>query len=203
MNLFICMNPKCGNVSDFHTVISGLDTNKEFPNMLQDDMLGKGGVRINIATIKPITVWKDPNDILMLCNECNTGVKSNPLKIAPTLNDIAVAKESVYNMITPYDHPKGKIVPDETSGRYRVVTEEEFDEYVSKRKKYTEFMHGVMTVVPEARNMLYPRRNVKTDTSDKRVKIKLAEYRRQWKQAKRDKDVVKVRLLKDKMNSLL
>jgi len=122
MSLFLCEN--CGCIENTNLVHANVDTNPAYPNMWLMDMQGHGGhvVDLSMVIISETTNnesikknIKQPDEILMLCSECNTGLWHGEFeRVLGTDNEKAIAKLSKYNAITPYDHPEGSLIKDDT-----------------------------------------------------------------------------------------
>jgi hypothetical protein len=127
MSLFICQ--KCGcientalcsgdyvptiynatvdNVDDFHPHMGGM----EMDGHADEDIIVNG------------KVWKTKDQIMRLCSECNTGTWHGQFnKNQASKEDLAVAKYSKFNMITPHDHEDGCLMETSRgSGDYQVI----------------------------------------------------------------------------------
>lgn len=207
MSLFVCMNPDCQCVENTNLVSKNIGSNDNYPNMHLMDMQGHGDEIIYSGE----SFLKHPEDILMLCAFCNTGVHHNEFpREKASEESLKLAKISKYNAITPMDHPDGSIVKNENSewgnaDEYRLATPDEMTEYVNIRKQGKSALtkiFGLAASLGIDLPSLTSSNKVDQSPSEKKRKMLFAEYRRQWKQAKKDKDMEKVKRFKSKMDSL-
>ncbi len=133
MSLFVCMRPDCNNIENTSLVTAKVGINNKFPNMYQSEMMGTSSKTSRYANGDFI---KHKEDIMMLCCECNCGVTHNEFEYSKaTKEELALAKTSKYNMITPYDHDDTIIKDYMSPHGYRLkTTEDRVDESVRKRK---------------------------------------------------------------------
>lgn len=118
MSLFVCMECKC--IENSNLVHHGVDKDLSKPNMWLMDMQGCGShiVTTNLEVVERTAFYnkgsvKEPEDILMLCSECNTGTWHGEFdKDIASYEELAMASFSKYNMITPYDHKDGILIKD-------------------------------------------------------------------------------------------
>lgn len=109
MSLFMCDH--CGNIENSNRVNDDIvksDYEVSFrdnlyPNMSRTEMEGHGKRLIYTGRIIKDNGAKFADEVLMLCNECNTGNKDREYRKA-TKDELKVAKLSKYNYITPFDH---------------------------------------------------------------------------------------------------
>ena len=109
MSLYICQS--CGCVENtalcapYHQ--KDLVRNLDYPNMALMEMQGFGEDETFVGKVMHYQ-WKRPNQILMLCSECNTGKWHGEFKKEKATDiDKVNALYSKYNSITPYDHEHG------------------------------------------------------------------------------------------------
>lgn len=210
MSLFVCMNPNCQCVENTNLVSKGIGSDDEYPNMHLMDMQGYGD-EIYVGKVMSYQ-FKKKDEILLLCSKCNTSVWHNEFpREKASKESLQLAKISKYNAITPMDHPDGTIVKNEdsewgNSDEYRLATPEELEAYKNSRKKGRQALSTIAGISASlgidigkhfSVNESKPQSN-----SEKKRKMMFAEYKRQWKQAKKDKDLVKVKRFKEKMDSL-
>ncbi len=209
MSLFVCMNKKCQCVENTNLVSKNIGNNDEYPNMHLMDMQGHGD-EVYVGAIMEYK-FKNKDSILMLCSECNTSIWHNEFpKEKASVELLKLASISKYNAITPYDHPNGTIVKNEgsewgNSDEYRLATPEEMAEYINKNKeskKALSQIFGLAAGLGINLNHLTSSNKKEQSKVDKKRKMMFAEYKRQWKQAKKDKNIEKVKRFKEKMDSL-
>lgn len=115
MSLYVCH--ECGCVENTGLVNkmledSKLDLNPDYPNMTLMSMQGADVKDLTIfdSNTGKAVVYKKANEIKMLCTECNFGRWHNKFnKRKANDREIELAKYSMYNLITPFDHENGCI----------------------------------------------------------------------------------------------
>ena len=103
--VFVCGKCKSVEASDSVRADCVIDS-PEYQDLSLDEMMGNS----------------DSKKITMMCSSCNNGVKSNFTKQVEeqygssqaTSEEIAMASYSKYNFITPYDHPEGCLIKDDS-----------------------------------------------------------------------------------------
>lgn len=204
MSLFICS--VCGHVENTATV-RVLDKNapigtiayihqEGYPCMGISTMCGvdTGVGPVDVSKVRPDKPIKEPNEILLLCCMCNTGVHHDrfPRRL-PTDEEKEVASYSKYSMITPYDHDV-RLVQKEDGG-YKIMKNEDYKKPEEirignpKKKMNTAMMFalGTATQLGLNPNIFFGKDSVKRelpkDTQDKL--IRKAELKRLIKQNKK------------------
>ena len=115
MSLFVCDN--CGYVENSNLVAVGLGKDNEYPNMTLNDMCGEGTEEVSITKLDNISGdIKEPEMVLMLCCECNTGTHHDEFtKEYADEAILEIASNSKYNYITPNDALDGCLIKDDDS----------------------------------------------------------------------------------------
>ncbi len=129
-----------------------------------------------------------------------------------TEDELKIAKYSKTNMITPSDHePEEILVKDKDAPHgYRTRTQDELEEVAirkveaNKRNAKTHqtlaslFALAGMDLDKYFASSKKPKKKDHKDT----IRLKMAKYKRELKVAKRNKDLEKVKVLKDCINNL-
>lgn len=122
MSLFVCQkckaieNTNCCHSREYLTNVvddAGNYVAGGYPDMGLMDMQGHGDKVYVGETYKGTKLFKEKDEILMLCSECNVGKWHGEFsKDYATDEELELAKYSAYNMITPYDHDENIIIAD-------------------------------------------------------------------------------------------
>ena len=203
MSLFICQNPDCQCVENTNLVSKNKNIDERFPNMGLMDMKGYGDL-IYVGHVLN-QHYKEMDEVLMLCSECNTGTWHNEFpKEKASDNNLEVAALSKYSAVTPMDHPRGSIVKNPNS---------EWgckDEYMKSHwnPSEVEIEHGPLTKEQDAilksnmeiQNILdgnFVNKPADTQSSLRRhaMKLRLAELKRERKLAKKSRNLTEAKRL--------
>jgi len=210
MSLFVCSN--CGTVENDNLITTGLDNDRFFPNMHLMDMHGLTKDRHSLVELSNTTLGdvKEPEQVVMLCSECNTGTWHGEFsKSKATVDELLLCSVSDYRYITPFDHKPGYILKDDDAPHgYRLGTIDEIENIQQK----TDDLNGSMKELTNMCATLGVDINayIKSNKTKKYTKptleskrsLTLAEYKRALKKCKRDKDVVGIHKLNDKITAL-
>lgn len=206
MSLFVC--EVCGCVEDTNLVCNNIGYCDEAPNMHLMDMEGCGNGTLYVGKVMSYEN-KNQEDILMLCSECNTGKwhgKFTKEKALPV--SLELAKTSIYNAITPYDHPRGSIVKNKNAtgnnDKYRLATLDEVIAYSRKTQDKSKLARQLSYAAMNKLDIsdIVSSKKINQSSSERKRMVMCAEYKRQWRQAKKDNDLDKVKLFKSKMDKI-
>lgn len=129
MSLFVCS--KCNCVENSNLVTTNLNKDKSFPNMFKTEMMGNSSRDTFINDV----LYKNKEDVFMLCSECNTGTWHNEFeKVEATEDEIKLSYFSKYNMITPFDHDDNIVKDRKAPHGYRTLTQEDINDKIASKK---------------------------------------------------------------------
>ena len=125
MSLFICS--KCGAIENHSCVKGSLDGKiTKYPNMHLIDMHGNDSDVIFILDENDNEVlFKRPDEIMMLCSECNTGVwhgEFDKVIVSDDSEDMYLSRYSRYNYITKTGNHLHDVLVKTGDDSYKLIT---------------------------------------------------------------------------------
>lgn len=211
--VYIC--ERCSKLQNDRQLVKSSDS--EYINMDLAEMKGEVNKTRKLDFYKGLDIfpyqYKEASDVLMLCNECNSGIATSYDGMVVTTNEREVAGFSKYGYVTLEDQDPDVVIANhkERFGA-SLVDEAKFNEYMRKRKDGSK---AIATL--NAASMAFGGNSIEAMTQrlfgntsrfidqspeEKNKKLLLAQYKRDLKAAKKSGDKELVSQIQETINSI-